>query len=159
MPVGLHFDPASLSNELLPAILNNWSMIDNKAQSPETLFRYHWGCRSAHGAAKGVRYEDTCLDRRTACGGLAGRRAATATTGAWCRRPDKQFDPSKQYMYRRNGCDFLQPTHRPEPRGLRIKHCYSRQLTLNEGRVSTTCSGSRAAWGSPRRRRRPRPEH
>jgi hypothetical protein len=122
MPVGLHFDPASLSNELLPAILNNWSMIDNKAQSPETLFRYHWGCRSAHGAAKGVRYEDTCLDRRTACGGLAGRRAATATTGAWCRRPDKQFDPSKQYMYRRNGCDFLQPTHRPEPRGLRIKH-------------------------------------
>jgi hypothetical protein len=25
-------------------------------------------------------------------------------------------------MYRGNGCDFLQPTHRPEPRGLRIEH-------------------------------------
>jgi hypothetical protein len=33
MPGGLHFDPASLSNELRPPILNSWSMIDNKAQS------------------------------------------------------------------------------------------------------------------------------
>jgi hypothetical protein len=33
MPGGLHFDPANLSNELRPPILNSWSMIDNKAQS------------------------------------------------------------------------------------------------------------------------------
>ena len=51
--------------------------------------------------AKGARYEDVSLDHRTAFGGLAGRSAATATTGPWCRRPDKQFDPSKHrpYMY------------------------------------------------------------
>jgi hypothetical protein len=30
MPGGLHFDPASLSNELRPTILNTWSMIDTK---------------------------------------------------------------------------------------------------------------------------------
>jgi hypothetical protein len=49
--------------------------------------------------AKGARYEDTCVDRRAAFGGLAGRSATTA--GAWGRRPDKQFDPSKHrpYMY------------------------------------------------------------
>ena len=36
----------------------------------------------------------------------------------------KQFDPSKHrpYMYSRNGCDFLQPTRRPEQRGLWIEH-------------------------------------
>jgi hypothetical protein len=52
-------------------------------------------------SANGARYEDTCVDRCTALDGLAGRSAATATTGAWCRRPAKQFDPSKQrpYMY------------------------------------------------------------
>jgi hypothetical protein len=82
------------------------------------------GPRTGAIPAQGARYEDTCVDRCTALDRLAGRRAATATTGAWCRRPDKQFDPSKQrpYMYRGNGCDFLQPTHRPEPRGLRIEH-------------------------------------
>src|SRR6476661_7757208 len=50
--------------------------------------------------AKGARYEDVCVDHRTAFGGLAGRSAA-ARTGPWCRRPDKQFDPSKHrpYMY------------------------------------------------------------
>jgi hypothetical protein len=41
MSVGLHFNPLSLSNELRPIFLNNWSMIDNKAkeqtQSPRTL--------------------------------------------------------------------------------------------------------------------------
>ncbi len=33
MPRGVHFDPVSLSNELRPTILNNWSMITvtNKA--------------------------------------------------------------------------------------------------------------------------------
>jgi hypothetical protein len=51
--------------------------------------------------AKGARYEDVCVDHRAAFGGLAGRSAATATTGPWCRRPDQQFDPSKHrpYMY------------------------------------------------------------
>jgi hypothetical protein len=95
------------------------------ASRPDSL--YHWGCRSALRDVippKGARYEDTCVDRCTALDGLAGRRTATATTGAWCRRPDKHFDPSKQRssMYRGNGCDFLQPTHQPEPRGLRIEH-------------------------------------
>jgi hypothetical protein len=49
---------------------------------------------------KGARYEDVSVDHRTAFGGLAGRSAAT-TTGPWCGRPDKQFDPSKHrpYMY------------------------------------------------------------
>jgi hypothetical protein len=88
-------------------------------------FLYHWAVGSrGTGAipAKGARYEDVCVDHPTAFGGLAGRSAAT--TGPWCRRPDKQFDPSKHrpYMYSRNGCDFLQPTRRPEQRGLWIEH-------------------------------------
>jgi hypothetical protein len=41
MPLGLHFNPVSLSNELRPIFLNNWSMTDKKAkeqtQSPRTL--------------------------------------------------------------------------------------------------------------------------
>jgi hypothetical protein len=89
--------------------------------------------------ANGARYEDTCVDRCTALDGLAGRRTATATTGAWCRRHDKHFDPSKQRssMYRGNGCDFLQPTHQPEPRGLRIEHrvCRIERHVRNERRL------------------------
>jgi hypothetical protein len=89
--------------------------------------------------------EDICVDRRTAFGGLAGRCAATATTGAWCRRQDEQFDPSKQrpYMYRRNGCDFLQPTHRSEHRGLRIegieRHLWNERRQRIERRVRSWC--------------------
>jgi hypothetical protein len=54
------------------------------------------GPRTGAIPAQGARYEDTCVDRCTALDRLAGRRAATATTGAWCGRPDKHLDPSKQ---------------------------------------------------------------
>jgi hypothetical protein len=92
---------------------------------PRLIFYTHWAVGSrGTGAvsAKGARYEDVCVDHPTAFGGLAGRSAAP--TGPWCRRPDKQFDPSKHrpYMYSRNGCDFLQPTRRPEQRGPWIEH-------------------------------------
>jgi hypothetical protein len=54
------------------------------------------GARTGAIPAQGARYEDTCVDRCIALDRLAGRRAATATTGAWCGRPDKHLDPSKQ---------------------------------------------------------------
>ena len=118
--------PAAWRCSPLSGALHPWVSRLAWGASPSD-FLYHWAVGSrGTGAisAKGARYEDVCVDHPTAFGGLAGRSAATVTTGPWCRRPDKQFDPSKHrpYMYSRNGCDFLQPTRRPEQRGLWIEH-------------------------------------
>jgi hypothetical protein len=79
MSVGMHFDPVSLPNELRAIFLNNWSMIDRKAQRPWL----RWYYLSGPGRAKpSTNPAPPTLGHQRKAGHVAGRPQSPRLTDA-----------------------------------------------------------------------------